>query len=189
MRQPSDREILARLIPGDDFFSHRCYRCLHRAAAFYLRGKPVSVCPECVQERIASLDLELGGLPEDIEVFRWEAEREVAFQDRKEEEALTVDWNYLLKCHRCGHLAEWYEVRFPRADPDTGTCPPYCYACTLVCWEEDRCRGENHAGSQAGARETGSGHGSGSVHDSAAESPLLLRVAEWVVDKLMGFAM
>lgn len=145
------------------------------------------------------LELELGGLPDDIEIFRQEAEREVAFQDRKEDEALSVDWNYLAKCHRCGHLVETYEIRYPRPLPGTNQYPPYCYACTLVCREEDRCLGKGHApvgregpgsgsgrGAGAGA-ERGSGSGGTFYSQSGSRPSLLGRAARWVVNKLEGF--
>ncbi|MFO8173411.1 MAG: hypothetical protein R6T96_03955 [Longimicrobiales bacterium] len=35
-------------------------------------------------------------------------------------------------CHRCGHLAQEYEVRYPKPEPGESVSYPHCYACYLV---------------------------------------------------------
>ena len=141
MRKISDAEVRERLVAGDCFYSNTCYRCTLRGAAFILRDSMVGVCPRCVQERIRMLEAELGGLPPDIEAFRKEAVREVACQERREKLALSVDWNYVWKCRRCGHLVRKPEVRLvPAEEGEAFTHHRVCYACYLVRLEEERVR-------------------------------------------------
>ena len=53
--------------------------------------------------------------------------------------ALSVDWNYLWKCHRCKHLMQRFEVRLiPTEEEGPVTHNKICYACCLVYREEQR---------------------------------------------------
>ena len=56
MIQVPDKVVQARIVKGDRFFSHLCFECTCHSAAFIVRGRMVSVCPSCVQDRLASLE-------------------------------------------------------------------------------------------------------------------------------------
>ena len=114
-----------------------CYECTFRVGLFVVRGRKVSLCPWCVLGRIKRVNQGMGGLPEDIEGLGKDAIQEVRYQRWREKMALSVDWNYLWKCHRCKHLMQRHEVRFiPAEEGASVTHHKICYACYLVYREE-----------------------------------------------------
>ena len=133
MIELSDEQVFDQIVARDRHFGRMCYECTFRVGLFVVRGRHVSLCPECVQARINRIDLELGGLPEDIEGLRKDAIQEVRYQLWRAKMALSVDWNYLWKCHHCKHLMQRFEVRFVAAE-DEGpvTHNKICYACYVV---------------------------------------------------------
>jgi hypothetical protein len=129
----SDQDVFVHIVAGDRFFSGTCYRCTLKGGLFVVRGRHVALCARCVLDRIDRMDLELGGLPDDIEKLRGEANREVKYQRWREKMSLSVHWNYLWKCHRCKHLMQRYEVRLiPAEEEGPVTHDKICYACYLV---------------------------------------------------------
>jgi hypothetical protein len=133
MIEISDEYVFHHIAARDSHFGGMCYECTSRVGLFVVRGKHVPLCPQCVQDRINSIDLELGGIPEDIETLRGEAIQEVGHQRWREKMALSVDWNYLWRCHRCKHLMQRYEIRFvPAEEGASVTHHKICYACYLV---------------------------------------------------------
>jgi hypothetical protein len=141
MIQLSDEYVLQQVVARDRHFGGMCYECTFKVGLFVVRGKHVSLCPRCVLDRIHRVDLELGGLPEDIETLSREAFQEMAYQRWREKMALSVDWDYLWKCHRCKHLMQRYEIRFiPAGEGASVTHHKICYACYLVYCEEEKSR-------------------------------------------------
>ena len=133
MIELSDEQVFEHVVGRDRHFGGMCYDCTFRVGLFVVRGRQVSLCPECVQARINQIDLELGGLPEDIEALRKDAIQEVRYQRWREKMALSVDWNYLWKCHQCKHLMQRFEVRLiPAEEEGPVTHNKICYACYLV---------------------------------------------------------
>jgi hypothetical protein len=141
MIELSNTFVFRHIVGRDRFFCGMCYECAFNAGLFVLRSRYVSLCARCVLDRINKVDLELGGLPEDIETLRREAIQEVHYQQRQEQMALSVDWNYLWRCHRCKHLMQRYEVRLmPAEEGAPVTHHKICYACYLVYCEEEKTR-------------------------------------------------
>jgi len=133
MIELTDRFVFEYLSTRDRFFGGMCYECTLRRGLFVVRGRHVTLCARCVQDRINQVELEFGGLPEDIEALRKDAIQEVRYQLRREKMALSVDWNYLWKCHRCKHLMQKFEVRFiPAEEGASVTHHKICYPCYLV---------------------------------------------------------
>ena len=65
--------------------------------------------------------------------------REVMAQKRREKLALSVDWNYLWKCRRCGHATRTCGIRLVPAGPEEEfTHHRVCYACYLILLEAER---------------------------------------------------
>ena len=128
----SDEQVLARLAHGDKFYSHTCYECGHKAALFVLRSKYVGVCPKCVQERIDALERELGGLPKDIEYFRGETTGYAEYQEEKENQPLTVDWDFGNLCHNCGRFTLKEDLRYPQLNPGDMVRYPHCGTCYAI---------------------------------------------------------
>ena len=133
MIELTDRFVFEYLSTRDRFFCGFCSECAFKGGLFVVRGRYVSLCSQCVLERIKKVELEFGGLPDDIETLRKEAIEEVEYQRRREMMTLSVDWNYLWKCRRCKHLMQRYEVRFiPAEEGAPVTHHKVCYACYLV---------------------------------------------------------
>lgn len=57
-----------------------------------------------------------------------EANREAARLRRRSERALTVDWDDVYKCARCGRPVRSEDARYYHA-PGERTSPPYCEPC------------------------------------------------------------
>jgi hypothetical protein len=151
MIQISDEYVFQHIVAGDLHFGGMCYECTSGVGLFVVRGKHVSLCPWCILHRIDQVNQKLGGLPEDIETLRREAIQEVGYQRWKERMALSVDWNYLWKCHRCKHLMQRYEVRFiPAEEGASVTHHKVCYACYLIYCAENPGRDPRRGGGSGG---------------------------------------
>jgi hypothetical protein len=151
MIELSDEYVFQQVVASDHHFGGKCYECTSGVGLFVVRGRHVSLCPQCVQDRINRVDLELGGLPEDVETLRKEAIQEVGYQRWREKMALSVDWNYLWKCHRCKHLMQRYEIRFiPAEEGAPVTHHKVCYACYLVYCAENPRRDPRRGGGSGG---------------------------------------
>ena len=151
MIELTDRFVFEYFSTRDRFFGGMCYECTLQGGLFVVRGRQVTLCARCVQDRISQVELEFGGLPEDIEALRKDAIQEVEYQRRQEEMALSVDWNYLWKCHRCKHLMQRFEVRLiPAEEGAPVTHHKVCYACYLVYCAENPSRDPRRPGGSSG---------------------------------------
>ena len=134
----SDEQVLARLVTGDQFADGGCTECGLRGGLFSLRGRYSVLCPWCAKQRMDSLDLELGGLPEDIEQLRREVVSEAHMQMRLKAQSLPVAWESVWRCDQCGDRMHRFEVRLIPAGEEaaqpgaSGAHEKVCYACLLV---------------------------------------------------------
>jgi len=145
LTQLGDQNVLRDLGAGYRLFGKNCFTCTFIGGLFAVQGQSVEVCPCYVQARIDRIDLELGGLPGDIETLCREAIQEARYQRWREKMALSVDWNYLWKCHRCKHLMQRFEVRLiPAEEKAPVTHHKICYACYLVYCAEEKSRTGTH---------------------------------------------
>ena len=134
----SDKKVFEELATGDQFADGGCTECGLRGGLFSLRGRYSVLCPWCAKQRIDSLDLELGGLPEDIEQLRREVVSEAHMQLRLKAQSLPVAWESVWRCDQCGDRMHRFEVRLIPAGEEaaqpgaSGAHEKVCYACFLV---------------------------------------------------------
>ena len=123
-----DAYLFRRATTGTSLVGRSCFDCNLRLALFVVLNRFVSVCPGCATERIAGLRQELGSLPDWLQWFSKEVEKEVQFQRRKQDNSFELRWDDLFRCADCDKVVHERDARY-HFEPEVHSSPPYCLVC------------------------------------------------------------
>lgn len=127
MTEPSD-DPLEKLLLAGNTHAGICVGCGARPGLYIVKEMFVSLCARCVAAKIIELRRRSSPLPGWVVQLEGEVTRELAYQERKEREALQVSFNDLCKCRRCGRIIHARDVRYPPESAAPGR-PPHCIEC------------------------------------------------------------
>jgi hypothetical protein len=121
---------------ADRFAGRFCVACSGRGALF---ATPIWFvpCPRCLAARMRRLMESREDLPWWVEYLADQCERTVVSMEREERSALSVEFDPLLTCHRCGRLIPKDKARyvFPGGK---GPGRPHCQECMeRRAWDQD----------------------------------------------------
>ena len=125
---PVDEELFRRITTGDVLIAGQCARCGYHPALFVCAGRFVGLCPRCTGFRIELLREEGAAEPKWITVLYEEVNDQAARQRRRSERPLTVSWDDVYTCARCGRPIRAEDARYCEP-PGENTSPPYCQPC------------------------------------------------------------
>ena len=125
---PVDEDLFRRITTGDVFVAGQCARCGCHEALFVCAGRFVGLCPQCAGLRIELLREKGAPEPKWITILYWEAGVEAECQRREAENSLTVSWDDVYTCARCGRPITAEDARYYEPPGET-TSPPYCEPC------------------------------------------------------------
>lgn len=125
-----DREsrlLITQVFTRESLSGHSCFECGKKAALFVVKGHYLGDCPSCIVRRICALKLR-GAAKQWMEDLLWEAEKEVKYQEKKENETFALNLDDFYRCHRCDRVIHQNDARyfFP---PGTTSSHPYCIEC------------------------------------------------------------
>jgi hypothetical protein len=123
-----DEELFRRITTGDVLLAGQCARCGYHPALFTCAGRFVGLCPRCAGLRIESLREEGAPEPKWITVLYEHVTDQAARQRRQSERPLTVSWDDVYTCARCGRPIRSEDARYHEPPGET-TSPPYCEPC------------------------------------------------------------
>jgi len=138
-RAEADPEVMARYVEShpavkaellaDRFVGRFCVACSSRGALF---ATPIWFvpCPRCLAARMRRLLESREDLPWWVEYLAEQCELTVVSMERDERSALSVEFDPLLTCHRCGRLIPKEKVRVFLPG---GTGPGHAHC--KECWE------------------------------------------------------
>jgi len=136
MIELSDEQVFDHIVARHLLPEGRCQECGCLRGLFLVRGQYFRLCPRCVQIRITLADLQLGGIPPDIEALRQEAIQEMRMQWRRKVESVLVDRSHVWTCHRCGDRMTRFEARLipSKDESEAEDHQKLCYAGFPVCF-------------------------------------------------------
>jgi len=125
-------ETAQAAVTGDSFFLSHCRTCGTHGCLYCWQGGYISLCPPCTIARIERLAAAGEELHPTVLWLHVEATKDIAWMERKERDALSVELRAMPRCHRCGRFVAAEAARYWGPEGE-GATRPHCSECQEIC--------------------------------------------------------
>jgi hypothetical protein len=125
---PALAAVYEHMLLKSTVYGQMCTGCAGPGGLYVVRNKFVVLCAPCTREKIGQLAGSSCPPPEWVRQLEREARAEIRARKRRLEESLTVTWDDLYRCVRCGRMIRSRDARYPFPHTQQ-SIPPHCITC------------------------------------------------------------